>query len=181
MILSSVSTSSVWNPVKRIFHGSPCDVGRYPWLSRHNQPSTTTGTTTRTTTNAPRLFGCFVSLHLLAPLSAFDPLPSLSFSLSPSSTTAPAQHLPQPQKPLCRSACLFPTNCLDDLECNLQEDRRRQDQDDISMDDKTQLFVDSCASTSPSLMTNSIRQTIWVLSNVLCNGVGFVSRSGCRP
>ena len=51
LILSSVCTSSVWNPVERIFHGSARDVGRYPCLSRHNQaPSTTTTTSMPITT-----------------------------------------------------------------------------------------------------------------------------------
>ena len=87
----------------------------------------------------------------------------------------------RPPKHLCRPACLSPTNCLDDLECDHHEDCRRQDQDESSMDGKSQVFVDSCASTSPSLMTNSIQQAIWALSNVPCNDVGFVLRSGCRP
>ena len=51
VILSSVCTSSVWNPVKRIFLGSARDGGQYPWLTRHNQPSTRP-MATRTTTSS---------------------------------------------------------------------------------------------------------------------------------
>ena len=46
VIFCNVCTSSEWNSVKRFFQGSARDGGRYPWLSRHNQPSTTTRTTT---------------------------------------------------------------------------------------------------------------------------------------
>ena len=87
-------------------------------------------------TGAPRLFGCFVSLHLLASISVLDPLSSLSCSLS--STVLPARHPPRPPKCLCDSGCPSLTDCLNDLETNRQKDGHRQDPDYGSKNDNLQ-------------------------------------------
>ena len=108
LILSSVCTSSVWNPVKRIFHGFACDVGRYPWLSRHNQASTTM--TTTSTSSTPR------QEHLDS-LGASSPSTSLRPSLSRTlcRLLPSLYHRPfyQPGTLLDhQSVCLIPDACL---------------------------------------------------------------------
>ena len=105
MILSSVCTSSVWNPVKRIFQGSACDVCRYPWLSRHNQPSTTRTTTTR----AP-------SLLVSASCPSTSLRPSLSWTLYPVPRSLYRRPLHQHDTlPDHQSVCVTPNVCLSQI------------------------------------------------------------------
>ena len=107
LILSSVCTSSVWNPVERIFHGSARDVGRYPCLSRHNQaPSTTT----RTITTRQMHLG---SLGASCPSTSLRP--SLCWTLCPLSLPPSLYHqlLHQPDTLLDHQhVCLILAFCL---------------------------------------------------------------------
>ena len=157
IIFCNVCTSSEWNSVKRIFLGSARDVGRYPSLSRHNQPSMSP-MTIRQQRHHCCVCVCLVVLHPLVFLSVLDPLSCPSFT--PSLTALPPRQPTRALKCLCHSGCLVLANSLNDLECNRQGGCRRQDPDSCTTDDKTRLFVDSCASKIPSLMTSLIQEAI---------------------
>ena len=151
IIFCNVCTSSEWNSVKRIFLGSARDGGQYPWLSRHNQPSTRP-MTTRTTTSSSLcvcMFGGAVPPPCV-PLCLGPSILSLVHSIIDCCTTPTP--LSTTQVSVSLSTCLVLANCLNDLECDLHEGCRRQDPDSCTRDDKTQLFVDSSASASPSLL-----------------------------
>ena len=121
---------------------------------------------------------CLVVLHLLVFLSVLDPLSCPSSSLL--STAVPVRQHTRPPQSLCHPGCLFPTNCLNELECDLRDDScRHQHLDSCTSDDKTQVFVDSCVWTSPSLMAEVDPISHWVLSNLRCDVAGFVSASRC--
>ena len=106
----------------------------------------------------------------LYPLSVFLSIVNRCSSSTPLSTT---------QVFVSLSTCLVLANSLNDLECDLQEDCRHQHPDSCTTDDKTQLFVGSRVSTSPSLMEELDPTSHWVLSNLRCDVAGFVSASRC--
>ena len=107
LVLSSVCTSSVWNPVKRIFRGSGCDASRYLCLSRHNQAPSTTTTSTSITTRREHLDS------LGASCPSISLRPSLSWTLCRLSLALYRHLLHQPDTlPDHQSVCVIPDVCF---------------------------------------------------------------------